>query len=48
VLAERMVFLTGGAYTTRAVAFLAKVPNLRLEKPFTASDLRGLLRERIG
>jgi CheY-like chemotaxis protein len=47
-LAERMVFLTGGAFTARAVAFLAKVPNLRLEKPFNARGFRALMRERIG
>jgi CheY-like chemotaxis protein len=47
-LVERMVFLTGGAFTQRAAAFLARIPNRRLEKPFTAADLRTMLRESIG
>jgi CheY-like chemotaxis protein len=47
-LAQRMVFLTGGAFTPRAIEFLERVPNQRLEKPFNALDLRALLRARIG
>ena len=39
-LAARMVFLTGGAFTETARAFLARVPNARLEKPFEPSALR--------
>jgi len=33
-LADRVVFMTGGAFTPRAREFLARLPNLRLEKPF--------------
>ena len=46
-LAERMVFLTGGAFTVRARAFLDEVLNPRLEKPFTGSQLRALIDARM-
>ncbi|MEO8182953.1 MAG: response regulator [Deltaproteobacteria bacterium] len=46
--AEKIVFMTGGAFTSGARAFLDRVANSRLEKPFDADDLlalvRGLLR----
>lgn len=45
--AERMIFLTGGAFTPRARAFLDEVPNLRLEKPFELATLRALVQERL-
>jgi signal transduction histidine kinase len=45
--AARMVFLTGGAFTPRAQAFLDEVPNQRIEKPFATSDLRALINGRI-
>ncbi|MBK6535401.1 MAG: PAS domain S-box protein [Deltaproteobacteria bacterium] len=41
--AERMVFITGGAFTQAAVAFLERVPNERIEKPFTAAAVRALV-----
>jgi PAS domain S-box-containing protein len=41
--AERIVFMTGGAFTTRARRFLEDVPNSRLEKPFQADALLGLV-----
>ncbi len=37
--AERMVFMTGGAFTTRALQFLDEVARRRLEKPFDAEQL---------
>lgn len=40
---ERIVFLTGGAFTPRAGAFLGRVPNLRIEKPFDTHALRALV-----
>ncbi len=43
--ASRMIFLTGGAFTPRAMEFLAQVPNPRLDKPFEADQLRVLVRE---
>lgn len=45
--AERVIFLTGGAFTSAARAFLDEVPNLRVEKPFDAQLLRALLNDRI-
>jgi CheY-like chemotaxis protein len=46
-LADRMVFMTGGAFTARARAFLDHVPNARLEKPFDLKELRALVNGRI-
>ena len=47
-LAARMVFMTGGAYTAEAQAFLEEVPNRRLEKPFRPETLEALLKEMLG
>jgi CheY-like chemotaxis protein len=44
--AERMIFLTGGATTTRGREFLANVTNTVLEKPFNVKKLRELIRDR--
>lgn len=44
--AERMVFLTGGAFTTRAQKFLDGRPYL--EKPFDLRALEDLVAERLG
>jgi CheY-like chemotaxis protein len=44
--AERMVFLTGGAFTRRATEFLERRPFL--EKPFDLSALEALVRQRLG
>lgn len=41
--AERMVFIVGGTVTPAAVAFLQRVPNERIEKPFSAAALRALV-----
>ena len=43
--AQRMVFVTGGAYTPAAQSFLERVPNPRLEKPFEPDKLRERMRE---
>lgn len=45
--ATRMVFITGGAFTPRAQAFLAHVTNPRLEKPFDLQTLRTMVRQAI-
>jgi PAS domain S-box-containing protein len=45
--AERMIFLTGGAFTDAGREFLDSVPNARLEKPFTLQTLRALVNERL-
>jgi PAS domain S-box-containing protein len=42
-----MVFLTAGAFTPRARAFLDEVPNPRLDKPFELATLRALVQERL-
>jgi CheY-like chemotaxis protein len=47
-LARTMVFLTGGAFTDAARAFLERVPNRRVEKPFDAGALRQAVAEGIG
>jgi PAS domain S-box-containing protein len=46
-LADRVVFMTGGAFTPRVREFLARVPNPCLEKPFDASRVLDLIDERM-
>ena len=46
-IAERIIFLTGGAFTPAARQFLDRVPNMRIEKPFDRQHLRALINERI-
>jgi PAS domain S-box-containing protein len=43
--AGRMIFVTGGAFTPRAIEFLDTVTNLRLDKPFDLRNLRALVRD---
>jgi len=47
-LEERIVFMTGGAFTTRSAEFLANVPNRRLEKPFSLGLVEQIVREMAG
>jgi PAS domain S-box-containing protein len=42
-MAAKMVFMTGGAFSTRAQRFLAEVKNQCLEKPFTRDSVMGAL-----
>lgn len=42
-VAERMVFVTGGAFTASANAFLDRVTNARIDKPFDPQQLRDLV-----
>jgi PAS domain S-box-containing protein len=42
-IARRMVFFSGGAFTTAAREFLRRVPNLQVEKPFDPAQLRDLI-----
>ena len=42
-LRERMVFMTGGAFTESATTFLDTVPNLRVEKPCTSQELETVM-----
>src|SRR4051812_26058980 len=44
-LADRTVFMTGGAFTAGARTFLEEVANRRIEKPFDLDRLRALIRE---
>lgn len=52
-LADRFVFMTGGAFTPRGNRFFDEVSNLRIEKPFRSDDLQrvvrrfGRLRDRV-
>jgi CheY-like chemotaxis protein len=41
--AERMVFVSGGAFTPSAQAFLDEVPNQRLDKPFEVKNVQALV-----
>jgi PAS domain S-box-containing protein len=43
--AERMLFMTGGAFTQRARTFLASVKNPKLDKPFTSRALHRAIAE---
>jgi PAS domain S-box-containing protein len=45
--AQRVVFLTGGAVTQQARAFLESVPSPHLEKPFASRELLSLVQERL-
>jgi PAS domain S-box-containing protein len=40
----RVVFMTGGAFTTRASDFLARIPNRRVEKPFSITAVEQVVR----
>lgn len=41
--AERMIFVTGGAFTQAAREFLDRVPNPRIEKPVEATNLLAIM-----
>jgi PAS domain S-box-containing protein len=43
--AGHVVFMTGGAFTPRAREFLARLPNLRLEKPFDVEHILTLVQQ---
>jgi CheY-like chemotaxis protein len=45
-LAERVVFMTGGAFTAESHEFLSRLPNTWLEKPFDIGELRELVNSR--
>jgi CheY-like chemotaxis protein len=42
-LACRVVFMTGGAFTAKARQFLSRVPNPRIDKPFSLAQIAQLL-----
>jgi hypothetical protein len=41
---DRMMFITGGAFSPTARHFLDEVPNQRFEKPFDVHTLRAAVR----
>ncbi len=45
--ARRMVFMTGGAFTPKAVKFLESIDNVRIEKPLDRSALRAAIRSQV-
>lgn len=45
--ANRMVFMTGGAFSDQAKAFLDSVPNPKIIKPFSAEFLRAFVQEHL-
>lgn len=45
-LAERIVFMTGGAFTAEGHEFLSQFPNSWLEKPFDIRELQELVQAR--
>jgi len=47
-LAERMIFMTGGAYTEEAHEFLAQFSERRLDKPFPPEELDRALKHVLG
>jgi CheY-like chemotaxis protein len=47
-LASRFVFMTGGAFTPEARAFLKETELACLDKPFELGQIRDLVRERAG
>ena len=42
--AAKMIFMTGGAFTDATRAFLDRVPNPRIEKPFDVGQVREAIR----
>ncbi|MFZ5470002.1 MAG: ATP-binding protein [Myxococcota bacterium] len=46
-LAPRMIFVSGGAFTERAKAFLDQIANPCLDKPLDGSALRSLINQRL-
>ncbi|MEJ7599573.1 MAG: PAS domain S-box protein [Kofleriaceae bacterium] len=46
-LVERIVILTGGAFTPAARSFLDAIPNERIEKPFSTQRIRDLVQRMV-
>ena len=46
-LVDRMVFVSGGAFTPRVREFLERVSNRKFEKPFEPRDLKACLKEMV-
>jgi len=46
-VAQRMIFVSGGAFTDAAREFLRRIPNPQIEKPFDPQQLRDLIRRTL-
>jgi signal transduction histidine kinase/DNA-binding NarL/FixJ family response regulator len=46
-VASSVVFMTGGAFTSKARQFLSSVPNERIDKPFSLSQVNKLVDRRL-
>ncbi|MBN1959446.1 MAG: PAS domain S-box protein [Deltaproteobacteria bacterium] len=46
-LANRLIFITGGAFTPKTREYLAKIKNLQLEKPFDFQSLQKVIDEHM-
>jgi CheY-like chemotaxis protein len=46
-LERRIVFMTGGAFTSRTAEFLASVDNRRVEKPFSLGLIEKIVRDMV-
>jgi CheY-like chemotaxis protein len=44
---RRIIFMTGGPFSSRGASFLETVPNPRLEKPFSPETLRALVQRSL-
>jgi len=47
VLAARLVFITGGAFGPVAAEYLSDAGSLKIDKPFTSSEFRAVVSDRI-
>ena len=47
MLARRFIFITGGAFTSRAREYLGEVDNIRLEKPFDVANFKKIVSELV-
>jgi CheY-like chemotaxis protein len=46
-LLPRILFMTGGAFSARAAAFLSAIPNVTVEKPFEPLSLRAAVEKPV-
>jgi PAS domain S-box-containing protein len=46
-IVRRIIFMTGGPFSTRGAGFLASIPNARLDKPFSPEALRTLIQRSL-
>ena len=45
---DRLIFMTGGAFTPSARAFLERIPNKIVEKPFALREMQSLVQRYVG